>query len=329
MSNRQSKIKLASGSLAAIALLSLTACGNVQTSTSTGATSKQAINYSKSVQTMYKSDGSSTTTTRTYNDKGQNIETESIDDTTGLSSKVRYEYDRSGNIIKSTSISADGTESSVYKSYDNHGNVDRRWSDLEKYDDASDLTKTWREYSYDDSGYITELKECSKNGQRMDNVISDTTYEYDFSLDISDTYLVDRYGFGEDGGPWTTKIVYYPDNDYQSETVRTYDFETDELTEVTTYSNESDSSTKVVTDLKTGHMIQMVYWAGTENEITITYEYDDNNNIIRETYNKSEVYSSDDKVCNHEYKYDDHGRIVEYATDDPDAYIVRYTETYE
>lgn len=76
-------------------------------------------------------------------------------------------------------------------------------------------------------------------------------------------------------------------------------------------------------------MIQMVYWAGTESEITVTYEYDDHNNIIRETYNKSEAYSSADKVCNHEYKYDDHGRIVEYATDDPDAYIVRYTETYE
>lgn len=278
---------------------------------------------------MYESDGSSTTTTRTYNDKGQNIETESIDDVTGLGSKVRYEYDHSGNIIKCTSISADGTESSVYQSYDDHGNADHRWSGSEKYDDASDLNKTWREYSYDDSGYITELKECSKNGQRMDNVVSDTTYEYDFSTDISNTYLVDRYGFGEDGGPWTTKIVYYPDNDYRSETVRTYDFETNELTEVTTYSNESDSSTKVVTDLKTGNMIQMVYWAGTESEITVTYEYDDHNNIIKETYNRSEAYSSADKVCNHEYKYDDQGRVVEYATDNPDAYIVRYTETYE
>lgn len=327
MRDRQSKVT--SVGIVAIALLSLTACGNAQTSALTGATSKQAVNYLKSVQTMYESDGSSTTTTRTYNDKGQNIESESIDDATGLGSKVRYEYDRSGNIIKSTSISADGTESSVYQSYDSHGNVDHRWSGSEKYDDASDQNKTWREYSYDDSGYITELKECSKNGQRIDNVISDTTYEFDFSIDISDTYLVDRYGFGEDGGPWTTKTVYYPDNDYQSETVRAYDFDTDELTEVTTYSNESDSSTKVVTDLKTGNMKQMVYWAGTENEITITYEYDDHNNIIKETYNKSEVYSSDDKVCNHEYKYDDQGRIVEYTTDDPDAYIVRYTETYE
>lgn len=327
MRDRQSKVT--SVGIVAIALLSLTACGNAQTSISTGAISKQAITYSKSVQTMYESDGSSTTTTRTYNDKGQNIESESIDNATGLGSKVRYEYDRSGNIIKSTSISADGTESSVYQSYDSHGNIGHRWSGSEKYDDASDQNKTWRDYSYDDSGYITELKECSKNGQRMDNVVSDTTYEYDFSIDISDTYLVDRYGFGEDGGPWTTKIVYYPDNDYQSETVRTYDFETNELTEVTTYSNESDSSTKVVTDLKTGNMKQMVCWAGTESEITVTYEYDDHNNIIKETYNKSEAYNSDDKVCNHEYKYDDQGRIVEYATDDPDAYIVRYTETYE
>lgn len=269
------------------------------------------------------------TMTRVYNDKGQNIELESIDDTNGLGSKIKYEYDRSGNLIKSTSISADGTESSVYQSYDDHNNVDHRWSGSEKYEDASDLNKTWREYSYDKSGYITELKECSKNGQRKDNVVSDTTYEYDFSIDISNTYLVDRYGFGEDGGPWTTKTVYYPDNDYQSETIRTYDFETNELTEVTTYSNESDSSTKVVTDLKTGNMIQMVYWAGTESEITVTYEYDDHNNIIKETYNRSEAYSGADKVCNHEYKYDDQGRVVEYATDNPDAYIVRYTETYE
>lgn len=319
MRNRQSKVT--SVGIVAIALLSLTACGNVQASNSTGATSKQAINYSKSVQTMYESDGSSTTTTRTYNDKGQNIETESIDDATGLGSKVRYEYDHSGNIIKSTSISADGTESSVYQSYNDHGNVDHRWSGSEKYDDASDLNKTWREYSYDDSGYITELKECSKNGQRMDNVVSDTTYEYDFSTDISNTYLVDRYGFGEDGGPWTTKNVYYPDNDYQSKTVRTYDFEANELTEVTTYGNESDSGTKTVTDLTTGNMKQMVYGVGSSNETSITYEYD-NNNIVKETYSNGTVYNS-------EYKYDDQGRIIEYTTDNPGAYIVRYTETYE
>lgn len=271
---------------------------------------------------MYQSDGTSTTVIRIYNDKGQNVELESIDDTNGLGSKIKYEYDRSGNLIKSTSISADGTESSVYQSYDNHNNFVHRWSGSERYEDASDLNKTWREYSYDKSGYITELKECTTNGQRKDNVVSDTIYEYDFSIDLSATYLVDRYGFGEDGGPWTTKTVYYPDNNYQSETVRTYDFETNELTEVTTYSNESDSGTKTVTDLTTGNMKQMIYGVGSSNETSITYEYDEHNNIIKETYRDGTVYNS-------EYKYDDQGRIVEYTTDNPDAYIVRYTETYE
>lgn len=270
---------------------------------------------------MYQSDGSSMTLTSTYNSKGQNIETESIDDINGLGSKIKYEYDHSGNLIKSTSISADGTESSSYQSYDNHNNVIHRWSGSDTYENASELDRNWREYNYNDD-YIEEIKDCTTNGQRKDNVVSDTKYEYDFSIDIDDTYLAERYGYGLDGGPWTTKTVYYPDNDYQSKTVRTYDFEANELTEVTTYSNEPDNYTKTVTDITTGNMKQMVYGMGSGNETSITYEYDDHNNIIKETYSTGEVYNSS-------YAYDNSGRIVEYITDNPDAYIVRYTETYE
>ncbi len=207
-----------------------------------------------------------------------------------------YKYDKNGNVVLKLS-KEDGDEYSYEYKYDKKGNI--KEFVLKKNGIQQSRTK----YSYDDNGNKIKEDMYSRNGA----LAGSSVYEYD------------------DKGNNTLNVFYYNGEERQK-SVYTYD-EMGNLTEDVYYDEDGEGSREKYFYDEKGNQIEWLSYFQGEFSGRYVYEYNGENQLIKESYFEGENDSV--PYYTEEYFYDEKGLLVEeihrnQSDENPEKYTYEY-----
>ncbi len=218
-----------------------------------------------------------------------------------------YEYDLKGNITKQTSIYDTSTyiESYDYQ-YDEKGYVltkafRSKWSDSSSY------------FEYDKQGFVTKM------------TVSDETWLLEYNSEkkitkLSMTWSNDRF---ESSFEWE----YDSNGRIIKETEKNYtEGELDQV-EISVYTYEIDNQGRIISCIRSFEVGDNYSTTHTTYSDTVVYEYNAQNNIIKETSTWwSYLGSTGSNIT--EYQYDSNGNIIQekYTNEEGNISITTYSD---
>ena len=262
------------------------------------------------IQTQH-SDGRQTSYEFAYNDNGDFLKEVTI--RPNYNQTKEYEYDKNGRLVKesvksSLTFEGETTDSGSVTEYvyDTNGNLINETITL------LNGTKTSYDYSYTESGKISNIVYTNKEGERK------TTNEYAYD---SEDRLVQHdehrtpAGYGGDTIAEITTKYAYNDNGLKSRTEKYYD---NKIYAVYEYFYNTDGTLSKE---------ERTFYDGQDE--TIENFYDEHGNVIKHTYSYGIGQFKRSPFITKEYEYDDKGNMLKMTTDQGDNYLSTITYEYD
>ena len=270
-----------------LALVFALSCFAVAASAVSFAAKDNRVSYLLEKETEKLSDGTTKSTSHTYDKKGNEIK--SVYKEPGYTQTIIDEYNSKGKAVHEVITDSENTKETSDCTYNSVGNITKK-----VYKNSDGFVRT-TQYKYNAKGLIEKIS-YTTNGNHSGN----TVYTYD-----SKDRVVKCVSSESDGSSETTKYTFDSKGN---------------ITKVTTTSEEVEYGTKISYD-SSGRKIKMSQTNPTDTTYSESYKYDGNGNLVKftaktdgdTTETRTYTYNKKNQVTKETVKSEEGQKVLSYT----------------